>query len=108
VDLPIQEHEGALSFGTDAWTSPNHKAFIAVTVHFEQNREPMCLLLDLVEVARSHSGGNLASVFAKILDDFGIEHKVSLLGHLNKEMRLTVTSRARFSALHAIMHHRTT
>jgi hypothetical protein len=47
-----------------------------VTVHFEQNGEPMCLL-DLVEVARSHSGVNLAAVFAEMLNDFGIAHKVS-------------------------------
>ena len=65
-----------LSFGTDAWTSPNHKAYITVTVHFEQNGVPMCLLLDLVEVAKSHSSTNLAAAFAKILDDFGIGHKV--------------------------------
>lgn len=84
-----QEHDGALSFGTDAWTSPNHKAYVAVTVHFEHDGKPMCLLLDLVEVAKSHSGLNLASAFAKILDDFGIADKVSLLNHLQVKMRLT-------------------
>ncbi|KAF8870858.1 hypothetical protein BD779DRAFT_1399002, partial [Infundibulicybe gibba] len=41
----------ALNFATDAWTSPNHKAFIAITVHFEINGVALCLLLDLVEVA---------------------------------------------------------
>jgi hypothetical protein len=46
-------------------------------VHFEHNGEPMCLLLDLVEVAKSHSGLNLVATFAKILEDFGIAHKVS-------------------------------
>lgn len=35
------------------------------------------MLLDIVEVARSHSGLNLAAAFAKILEDFGISHKVS-------------------------------
>jgi hypothetical protein len=60
------------------WTSPNHKAFVAVTVHFENNGEPMCILLDLVEVAESHSGLNLAAAFAKILEDFGISDKVSI------------------------------
>jgi len=73
----LQEHDGALSFGTDAWTSPNHKAYIAVTAHFELDGVPVCLLLDLVEVAKSHSGVNLAAAFAKILDDFGIGDKVS-------------------------------
>jgi hypothetical protein len=73
----LQEHDGALSFGTDAWTSPNHKALIAVTVHFEIDGSPLCLLLDLVEVAKSHSGVNLAAAFAKVLNDFGIHNKVS-------------------------------
>jgi hypothetical protein len=72
-----QEYDGALSFATDAWTSPNHKAYVAVTVHFEHDGNPISMLLDLVEVARSHSGVNLAEAFAKILQEFGIEDKVS-------------------------------
>jgi hypothetical protein len=36
----------------------------------------MSMLLDLVEVAESHSGVNLANAFAKVLEDFGIEDKV--------------------------------
>jgi hypothetical protein len=75
----LEEHDGDLSFATNAWTSPNHKAFIAVTVHFEKDGEPMCILLDLVEVAESHSGVNLATAFAKVLDDFSISKKVSNL-----------------------------
>jgi hypothetical protein len=67
-----------LSFGTDAWTSPNHKAIVAVTVHFEQDGQPISLLLDLVEVACSHTGANLAKAFADILYDFGIEEKVRM------------------------------
>ena len=34
------------------------------------------MLLDLVEVAMSHSGANLANAFAKVLEDFGIVDKV--------------------------------
>lgn len=37
----------------------------------------MCMLLDIVEVAVSHSGVNLATAFAQILDDFKIADKVS-------------------------------
>jgi hypothetical protein len=73
----LQEHEGKLSFSTDAWTSPNHKVLIAVTVHFEINGVAMSMLLDLVEVARSHSGVNLAAAFAEIVEEFGIADKVS-------------------------------
>ena len=75
----MQEYDGALSFGTDAWTSPNNKAYVAVTVHLEKDGIPLCMLLDIVEVARSHSGVNLAEAFAEILHDFGISKKVSSL-----------------------------
>jgi hypothetical protein len=71
-----QNYEGKLSFATDAWTSPNHKAYIAVTVHFEQDGALISMLLDLVQVTKSHTGLTLVVVFAKILEDFGITHKV--------------------------------
>ena len=67
---------GALSFATDAWTSPNYKAYVAVTIHFENKGAPVSMLLDIVELACSHSGINLAIAFAKILEDFGISDKV--------------------------------
>ena len=73
----LQEHDGALRFATDAWTSPNHKVFIAVTVHFENNGMPICMILDIVEVAMSHSGVNLAAAFVDILQEFGVSDKVS-------------------------------
>ncbi len=38
----------------DAWTSPNHKAFVALTVHLEKNGELLCMVLDVVEVAKVH------------------------------------------------------
>jgi hypothetical protein len=73
----VQETEGKLSFATDAWTSPNHKAYVALTVHLEHKGKPLCMVLDVVEVAKSHSGVNLATAFAAVLKDFRIEHKVS-------------------------------
>ena len=57
--------------------SPNHKAYIATCVHFEEKGEPLSMLLDLVELACSHSGVNLAAAFLEILKEFGISHKVS-------------------------------
>ena len=48
----MQEHDGKLNFATDAWTSPNHKAFVAISVHFEHNGEPVSMVLDVVEVAK--------------------------------------------------------
>ena len=43
-----QEYDGTLSFGTDTWTSPNNKAYVAVTVHLEQDGILLCMLLDVV------------------------------------------------------------
>jgi hypothetical protein len=48
----MKEYDGALNFATDAWTSPNHQAYIAITVHLEQDGKPISLLLDIVEVAQ--------------------------------------------------------
>lgn len=48
----MKEYEGNLNYATDAWTSPNHKSFVAVSVHFEHRGKPMCIILDVVEVAK--------------------------------------------------------
>jgi hypothetical protein len=72
----LKDYDGRLSFATDAWTSPNQRAFVAITVHFEHKGEPISMLLDIVEVAKSHTGENLAAAFAKIMEDYGISEKV--------------------------------
>ena len=62
---------------TNAWTSPNHKAYVAFTVHFDH--EGASILLNLVDVPKSHTGVNLTEVFEDILRQFGIEDKVSMI-----------------------------
>lgn len=52
---------------------------MAITVHLEHKGKPLTLILDVVEVAKSHSGVNLAEEFAKILEEFDIADKVSQL-----------------------------
>jgi len=75
--LPVlQKYDGKLNFATDAWTLPNHKAYMAITVHFEHEGHAMAMLLDLVEVPRSHTGVNLVEAFHNVLQAFGIEDKV--------------------------------
>lgn len=49
---------------------------MAITVHLEHKGEPISMLLDIVEVAKSHTGANLANAFAKILEDYDISDKV--------------------------------
>jgi hypothetical protein len=43
----------------------------------ENEGKPLRFLLDIMEVAMSHSGINLARAFADMLKEFGVEHKVS-------------------------------
>jgi hypothetical protein len=74
----LQTYDGDINFATDGWTSPNHKAFVAITVHLEYEGEPLAMLLNIVEVAKSHSRHNLAEAFALVLSDFGISDKVRI------------------------------
>jgi hypothetical protein len=55
---------------------------VAVTVHLEHEGVPISMLLDLVEVAKSHSGVNLAAAFAQVLQEFGISDKVLVLSKM--------------------------
>jgi hypothetical protein len=51
-DFTYQEYEGELSFAMDAWTSPNHKSFVAVTVHLTREDKPLVMVLNIVKVAK--------------------------------------------------------
>lgn len=73
-----QDYDGQLNFTMDAWTSPNHKALVAFAVHLQHEGEPLSFLLDVVEVASSHTGNALAKAFITVLKEFGIQEKVSL------------------------------
>ncbi|KAF8240027.1 hypothetical protein L208DRAFT_1235205, partial [Tricholoma matsutake] len=46
----LAEHAGFVHFATDAWTSLNHWAFIAWTVHFHHQGHILMFLLDIIEV----------------------------------------------------------
>lgn len=72
----MQNFSGKLNFATNTWTSPNHKAYVALTIHLEHNGKPLSMLLDIVEMSKSHSGINLAIALTKVLQTFGIEAKV--------------------------------
>ena len=72
----LQDYEGALAFTINMWTSPNHCSFIALCMHFEHNDEPLSMVLDVIELTKSHTGTHLAQAFTEVLDDFGISTKV--------------------------------
>jgi hypothetical protein len=77
VSKLLQDHPGRIHIGTDAWTSTNHHAFVAWTVHLEHKGTMLGFLLDIIEVPESHTGLALAKAFQRMLETFGIEDKVS-------------------------------
>jgi hypothetical protein len=46
----LGDNEGWAHISTDAWRSPNNRAFIALVVHIEVDREMKKFLLDFIEV----------------------------------------------------------
>jgi len=56
--------------------SPNSRAFVAITVHYQDEGVPMSLLLDIVECAEAHTGVTLAATMVKVFENFGISDKV--------------------------------
>lgn len=79
-----QEYNGKLNFATDSWSLSNHKSYITITVHLEHAGQPLSMLLDLVEVAKSHTGVNLGIAFVNVLKTFGMEEKVRLLNNYQR------------------------
>ncbi|KAG6862925.1 hypothetical protein C0991_009458, partial [Blastosporella zonata] len=50
IDKILREHNGHVHFATDAWTSPNHRAMVAWTVHLHDKGNILVFLLDVLEV----------------------------------------------------------
>ncbi|KAF7799848.1 hypothetical protein EIP86_011090 [Pleurotus ostreatoroseus] len=74
----LQDNVDELQFATDNWTSPNHRAYMALVVFFNEDdlsNETTAALVDVVEVAESHKGRTLAEVFSTVLEEFGISDK---------------------------------
>ncbi|RDX45216.1 hypothetical protein OH76DRAFT_1305229, partial [Lentinus brumalis] len=59
----LRDYDYELNFTFDAWTSPNHKALLAFAVHLQHNGQPLTFILDVIEVAESHTGEALAEAF---------------------------------------------
>jgi hypothetical protein len=72
----LRDHPGHVHFASDAWTSTNHHAFVAWTVHLEHDGTMLAFLLDIIEVPESHTGVALAKAFQKMLETFGLQERV--------------------------------
>lgn len=65
------------SFQTDAWTSPNHRAFVAFVINLERDGHKIRFLLDMREVPEGHTGAVLAREMKDMLEEYDILEKVS-------------------------------
>lgn len=88
-----QKVDCALNVATDAWTSPNSHAFVAVTIHYEEGGIPRTLLLDIVECAEAHTGVTLAATLVNIFNNFGISDKVCMSMKIQEKEELILISR---------------
>jgi hypothetical protein len=68
-----------LAYQLDCWTSPNHRAFMNVLVTWIHDGQPITAILDFIELAKSHTGRNMAEALVETLQRYGIAHKVSFL-----------------------------
>ncbi|KAF7348841.1 Dimer-Tnp-hAT domain-containing protein [Mycena venus] len=75
VEALLTGYNGRLSFSTDAWTSPNHCAFVAWIIHLQHEGQLLAFPLDIYEVPESHTGESLAREFDDMLSRFNIGHK---------------------------------
>ncbi|KAF7300003.1 hypothetical protein MKEN_01322600 [Mycena kentingensis (nom. inval.)] len=69
-------HVSGIALSTDAWTAPNHRAYVAVAGSWEENGQKVECLLDFIEVPKSHDGKNLAAVLDQVADDFGVSDRI--------------------------------
>lgn len=75
----IQSNQSKFSFSTDMWTSPAGVSFMAITLHFIDDKWNIkSILLDFVSFSGSHSGINLANKFSEIVDSF-VQDKSKIL-----------------------------
>ncbi|KAF8999056.1 hypothetical protein BDZ89DRAFT_969589, partial [Hymenopellis radicata] len=83
INKTLQEYEGDLSFSYDTWTSPNHIPYGALCVdRLAEDGTIESFLLDFIDLPKRHTGLNMALQIARIINEFGLGHKVSWLIHL--------------------------
>lgn len=73
----VQANDSRVSYQTDAWTSPNHRAFVAFYINLERDGHPIRFLLDMREVPCSHTGAALAHDMKAMMEEYDIVEKVS-------------------------------
>ena|ERR1700722_12188723 len=78
-----QDIPGQISCTFDAWTSSAYDPYLAVTAHYissppaqPNSWELRSRVLGFMEIEGNHSGANTAAVILRVIDRYGIRHKV--------------------------------
>ena len=73
----------------DLWTSPNHKAMIAIVAHWtSEDYKVITALLAIREVHGGHTGENIANVVYPVLKEYNIHDR---FGYTSATTRQTMT-----------------
>ena len=78
-----QDIPGQISCTFDAWMSSAYDPYLAVTAHYissppaqPNSWELRSRVLGFTEIEGNHSGANTAAVILRVIDRYGIQHKV--------------------------------
>lgn len=78
-----QDISRQISCTFDAWTSSAYGPYLVVTAHYissppvQPNSWELCSrVLGFTEIEGNHSGANTAAVILRVIDHYGIQHKV--------------------------------
>ncbi len=96
IALKLQACEGKLSFQMDAWTSPNHKAYVGIMVGFKDKGKVNVLVLDVVKVAKVCFGSIVPC--ASLADEFTSRILVKPSQRRSKQRRTCMESPRKFWA----------
>ena len=84
----VQHLPGQISITFDAWTSDASDPYLAVTAHYihseadQPNAWELCSkVLEYTEIHGNHSGANTAAIILRVIDQYGIRHKVCSSSH---------------------------
>ena len=70
------QNVASVSLTADFWTSVQNKSYIGVTVHYIDNWELKSSILDVFEVAESHTAVNCGETLTKVATEWEISDKV--------------------------------
>jgi hypothetical protein len=79
-----------ISLTCNGWTSPGNNSVLGITAHWIQNQKLKWVILAVIIINGTHSGANLASHLAEVLEIFGITQKIFCITADNASNNITM------------------